>query len=202
MAKRKPKGVYHHGDLREALVEASSEIVARHGVEALTLRAVAARLGVSHAAPRHHFRDKDGLLAAVAARAFRRLADAMLAATENESDPLRRLEATGVAYVSFALQEPELFRLIFGRREVSMTPELAEAGARAYDVLVDEARAALESRGASAERLEVVVTASWSLVHGLALLLLDGRLPAAAGDDAIGLASRVTHLVALALESM
>jgi AcrR family transcriptional regulator len=201
VAKRKPKGAYHHGDLRAALLDASSEILRQKGVAALTLRSVAARLGVSHAAPRHHFADKDALLSAVSARGFRRLADAMLEAAAGERDPVRRLELTGVEYVRFALAEPELFRLIFGRRDANVTPELAEAGARAYDVLVEEARGALLAAGGDLARLPAVVTAAWSLVHGLSLLLLDGRLPPPPDGDTARVAAEVTHLVAQALRS-
>jgi AcrR family transcriptional regulator len=199
LAKRKPKGAYHHGDLRQALVEASSDLVARHGAVALTLRAVAARLGVSHAAPRHHFKDQPELLAAVAARGFERFADALGEAAARQTDPVARLEATGIAYVRFALAEPELFRLMFGRGQTALTPELLAASARAFDVLVAEARGALAGTGAGTDRLELVTTTSWSVVHGLATLLLDRRLPLPADGDVERLAAEVTHLVAGAL---
>lgn len=199
---KKPRGRYHHGDLRRALLDASHALVAEQGAGGLALRAVARRLGVSHQAPLHHFADKHELLAALATEGFERLTAALERAAERAGcDPVARLEATGVAYVRFALEQPELFRLMFGSTLAdAQSPELRAAGARAFGVLVAQARASLEASGElDADRLDLVTTAAWSLVHGLALLQIDRRLPAVGPRDAAALARDVTSLVARSL---
>jgi AcrR family transcriptional regulator len=201
-SRRKPSNRYHHGDLRRALVDVSVELVEADGAAALSLREVARRLGVSHAAPGHHFADRSALLAAVAARGFEELADAMQRASESAGCGADRLNATGVGYVEFAARHPLLFRAMFGAEIAGVTgdAELARATARAFDVLVSAVREAL---GASADpaRVRVTITAAWSLVHGLATLFIDdklgvGRTPA----DAKSLAREVTALVARSLD--
>src|SRR5258706_6813060 len=133
---------YHHGDLRDTLLQSALELLESEGIDALSLRELARRVGVSHAAPSHHFPDKRALLAALAAHGFATLADEMdRAATRAGRDPVRRLTATGVAYVRFALAHPRLFRLMFGSDfdERDAHPELAAAGERAFAVLLDRA---------------------------------------------------------------
>jgi AcrR family transcriptional regulator len=110
MRQRKP---YHHGNLREALLKAAIRLIAEVGPAAFTLREVARRAGVSHNAPYRHFRDKDDLLAAVAAQGFRELTQAMLDAAARQSDTLQRLKHSGLAYVTFALRRPEHFTVMF-----------------------------------------------------------------------------------------
>lgn len=203
-AQSKPKDRYHHGALREALVSASRSIVVESGAGALSLRAVARRLGVSHAAPGHHFPDKRALLAAVAAQGFHDLEQAMTrAANESEPDPLAS-QATGVAYVRFAADNPELFRLMVGRELLTGdSDELRSAAEAAFQVLVREARATLSARGESSEeRLKLVTTTAWSLVHGLSMLWLDGRLRGTRTPDALeALARQVTELVGTIVEA-
>ncbi len=164
---------------------------------------MARRLGVSHAAPGHHFADKRALLAAVATRGFEELEAALRAATERAgSEPRTRLEASGVAYVRFAADNPELFRLMVGRElYASESEELAHAGNAAFQVLVDEARATLGD--ASEEQLRLVTISAWSLVHGLSMLWLDGRLKRAAptAEALENVAREVTALVGRAVSS-
>lgn len=169
---------YHHGDLPAAVLAAAETIVERQGVDALTLRAVARAVGVSHTAPKNHFGDLEGLLSELAAVGYRRygaaLADAMDAAG---TDPRARMRAMGVAYVGFAREHPGLFRLMFRSERLDMMrPALRDA--------VDSARLALRNAAASSAFVKpstplqaaARATASWSLVHGFAMLLLDGRL--------------------------
>jgi len=167
---------YHHGNLREALVDAALAILAEEGVAALTLRSAARRVGVSHAAPKNHFGDLRGLLAAVAAEGFRRLAAAMQ--VPKDEDTAERLLAIGRAYVRFAQTSPELFRAMFhpglGPREPG--GELDQASTAALGVLVEAvatAQAAGTVREGDAMELSM---AAWSLVHGLSTLLVDGHL--------------------------
>lgn len=176
----KAAGHYHHGDLQKALVEASIQLIAEEGVSALTLRAVARRLGVSHAAPRHHFASKTELLAAVAMQGFEGLADALRQAGTGSSDPWERFEQMGIAYVRFAVEHPAHYRLMFGR-------ELAEAPQPPMQdhwltnpagqlLLAVTAEAISTRKSADEEGFRTAAVAAWSLVHGLAMLWLDGPL--------------------------
>ena len=109
-----PKPRYHHGDLRRALIDASLALIAEEGFSALTLREVARRAGVTHAAPYRHFADKEALLAAVAEEGFRAMASDMRERMDKETSPTERLLACGVAYVLFAVRHPSHFRVMFG----------------------------------------------------------------------------------------
>ena len=203
---KKPQKRYHHGDLRPALLRASRAVVESQGVGALTFRAVARRVGVSHAAPAHHFADKSELLATVAAQGFDELTAAMSAALQGagcETDAINRLNATGVAYVAFAAQHPKLFRLMFGREMAACTAAcLVESSGRAYAVLESAAREVLYTQGeAEPAELEVLIASAWSLVHGMSMLWLDGRLmPDDGSPEALAtLARRVTEMLGAAV---
>ncbi|HSN90738.1 MAG TPA: helix-turn-helix domain-containing protein, partial [Anaeromyxobacteraceae bacterium] len=114
-AARKPRGRYHHGELRRALLDGALAVIERDGVSALSLRDLARRLGVSHAAPAHHFTDKMALLAEIAREGFERFGAALGAAAEASPDDDTRLVEIGRAYVGFALAHPATFRVMFGR---------------------------------------------------------------------------------------
>ena len=177
MAARDAARPYHHGDLRRALMAATIELLAERGPSALSLREVARRAGVSHAAPTHHFGDKAGLLAAVAADGYRLLAAALRDAHERTGQFLE----VGVAYVGFAVSHQAHFEVMF-RPDLYRAddPDLAAARAAAGALLYPPAAAASGTRGRRATDAGV---AAWSLVHGLATLWLNGNLPADAGDD-------------------
>jgi AcrR family transcriptional regulator len=176
----KAAGRYHHGDLRRALIQASIELIAEKGVSALTLRGVARRVGVSHAASHHHFASKTELLAAVAMEGFEALAQAEREAAAATADPWDRFKAIGRAYLRFAVAHPAHFRVMFGRELVEGSqppPEEQWVANPASRVLVEVATEAIATRGnADEERVRVAVIAAWSLVHGLAMLWLDGPL--------------------------
>ncbi|MGL5012504.1 MAG: TetR/AcrR family transcriptional regulator, partial [Paracoccaceae bacterium] len=130
MSREKP---YHHGDLRAALLAAAEAELADHGIEAFSLRQVAKRAGVSHAAPAHHFGDANGLLTALAAEGFRQFAAAQ-AAREAQADkaPRAQMIAAGLGYVDFAMARPALFRLMHASdRPAYDTPELGAVAAAA-----------------------------------------------------------------------
>ena len=153
---------YHHGDLRSALIQAAEEIIKEQGVDALSVRAAARRSGVSHNAPYRHFPDRESLLAELAARGFSLLKKELEAGSRREM---------GEAYVRFALAQPELFRLMFGARpRRERYPPLREAARETYAVLVAAFRAVPEIADP-----EKAAAAAWSLVHGLAQLILDGQ---------------------------
>jgi AcrR family transcriptional regulator len=165
---------YHHGDLQAALLAAAGVELAEAGVEAFSLRRVARRAGVSHAAPAHHFGDVQGLLSALAAEGFRRFlqaqADRKAAAPP---DPVAQMVAAGMGYVDFALSRPALFRLMFSSDRPDFDqPDLLSWSNRAYTHLETGVQAAT-----GGQRIEDVA-AVWAVAHGLADLLAAGRMKA------------------------
>ena len=162
---------YHHGALREALVQAGLAILAESGdPAALSLRETARRAGVSAMAPYRHFPDKEALLAAVAAVGFERLA-ARLKTADHGGTGRAALVAQGQAYVGFALAEPALFRLMFGAALAKAGASKSEEGETAFSVMADRVGALT----GAAER-EIVALHCWAVVHGLASLALDGQI--------------------------
>ena len=150
---------YHHGDLPAALLRAAGRALEKRGIGALSLRDTARRAGVSHNAPYRHFPDREALLAALAAEGFATLGERL------HGKPGREM---GEAYVRFALEQPQRFRLMFGGvLPIGKYPELGEAAQSAHKALV----------GAFGDlpRPELAAAAAWSLVHGLSHLLLDGH---------------------------
>ena len=173
-ARRSAPAPYHHGDLRAALLRAAEAELAERGVEAFSLRGVARRVGVSHAAPAHHFADTAALLTALAAEGFRRFL-----ATQREhqarapADPLAQLLAAGTGYVAFAAAHPALFRLMFGsRRADHADPELAAAARAAFDHLAAGVAGVDPSGGT--QGLDMM--AAWAMAHGIADLANSGQL--------------------------
>jgi len=196
---------YHHGDLRKALLAEAAKLVEAGGVTALTLRELARRLGVSHAAPLNHFPDKDALLSELAAEGFDELATALARAMRVFPKPTRLTE-TGRAYVDFALRRPGHYRVMFGHGAVSApSPRLAAAGGGAFGVLAEAVAEALgPSRARSAERVAAAAFFAWSTVHGAATLLLDAPLPHVLARDpqaARALADQATAAVAKAIRA-
>jgi AcrR family transcriptional regulator len=179
---------YHHGNLPRALLDAAIQAILEVGPAAVSLRDLARRAGVSHAAPAHHFGDKAGLLTAVAADGFRRLA-ATLGETYQATGSFLEL---GVAYVRFAVTHRAHFEVMF-RPELYHTddPELIQAREQARSLLYPPAaEAANRPDGDDALRAGV---AAWSLVHGLATLWLNQNLPPELGEDPEQIAREVAH---------
>jgi AcrR family transcriptional regulator len=178
---------YHHGDLRQALLNAALDIVRREGGGALTLRAVARAARVSHMAPYHHFADKAALVAAVAREGFRGLRREMEERIERcPDDPRARFRESGIAYVSFAVKHPNLFRVMFGPQtaDAEAHPELKAESQGVFDVMQ---RLLLESQAGYAIRRDdarQIGLTAWSLVHGLAMLCIDKQFgPAATSPE-------------------
>ncbi|MFY0663797.1 MAG: TetR/AcrR family transcriptional regulator [Natronospirillum sp.] len=177
--KNAPKAAYHHGNLALALTQAARAILEEEGLAKLSLRAAARRAGVSQAAPYHHFKDKAALLASVATEGHREFNAAMQEGMDAAgSDVKARLIACGVAYVAFAVANPALFRLMFGAtiEHCEQYPELVEAGADSYRILENAERAMLEQADADPASLMLRALSSWTVVHGLATLIIDGGL--------------------------
>jgi AcrR family transcriptional regulator len=169
---------YHHGNLREALLNGAVRIIAEAGPTAFTLREVARRAGVSHNAPYRHFRDKDALLAAVAAQGFRELTQSMRKAGEQQSNALDKLKQSGMAYVAFAVRRPEHFTVMFDAPVTgSKNPEYLQASQEAFQTLVSYIQDSQEEGRLSAENTMERALYAWSLVHGIAKLAVSGRFP-------------------------
>lgn len=181
---------YHHGALREALIEASESLLAERGVEGFSLREVARRSGVSPAAPAHHFGDMAGLLAEVARHAFDGLTAALEAGNRRGgADPVARLREQGLGYVGFALRHPGRFGLMF-RSGLQKDEALAQSAHLAYLTLENGVRALLGVPAGQPldEAQRQILLGIWSAVHGMAHLLLAGQFPAdmtAGGRDAL-----------------
>jgi AcrR family transcriptional regulator len=167
----KDAGGYHHGDLREALIKAAMEILEERGHEALTLREVARNVGVSHAAPYHHFQDKKALFDSVAMRGFQMLKQSMERAAAEKS-PLDGLQAYGLAYTGFAQTHPALFRLMYTQVGGGKTAQGTEDGI-VDDLTLDGICRALGCGREQARRINLLL---WSCMHGLSMLWLDGQL--------------------------
>lgn len=184
---------YHHGDLPAALVRAAMEMLAEDGSVDLSLRAVARRAGVSTAAPYRHFPDRMALLSAIAAVGYRELMTE-LATHHPTPSTVADIADLGVIYVCFALSRPGLFRVMFAEGCDKTSPDRVAAVAAVNAYL--QAAAQRIYPGAEADTLATLATGTWSLVHGLAFLYLDGKLDAASDDE---LADRVRRTVATML---
>lgn len=187
------KKTYHHGDLRQSLIEAALVHLKTKDVKSLSLREVARQAGVSHTAPYRHFADKADLLAAVAEEGFtefgRYLQDAVDRA---HTEPIESLRATGVAYVRYALDHPTHFRVMFSHYplEPSENGSLEVVSQGTFQILVDIIRAGQAAKTIKSGDPRTLALGKWALVHGLAMLMLDGMLPAE-GEAAIALVRSV-----------
>jgi len=175
---RKPNRPYHHGNLRRALLDEALSTIRAEGVDGLTLREIGARVGVSRTALYRHFADKRALLAAVATEGFRTLRQQLVASWEAGGRGRAAFESMGVVYVRFAAANPSHYRVMFGGfvDPNACDPELAAEAAGAFQALVD-ALAALQGDGSM--RAEDTVTMArfvWAVVHGVAMLGIDGQL--------------------------
>lgn len=166
---------YHHGDLRTALVEAGMKALEEQDIGDISLRQLAREVGVSPTAVYRHFPDKDALMSALAQGGIEQMAAWQKAAAEASGES-NAFAATGRAYVRWALANPSLFRLVFGQcREVGQTIFGDNDAAR----MLRENALATTGNEAGAQRL---MLQAWAVVHGLAMLILDGQLPR---DDAM-----------------
>ena len=161
---------YHHGNLRASLLRAAGKMLEKEGPAGISLRDAARRAGVSHNAPYRHFADREALLAELAAEGFDRLAAAMRGHTGREM---------GEAYVGFAIEHPQRFRLMFGGSlSIADYPQLRDAAGATYRALTEAFK--------DLPKPETAAAAAWSLVHGLAHLKLDGHLAAQSIVEVIG----------------
>lgn len=164
---------YHHGGLRDALLRRAEEVLSAEGADALSLRGIARDVGVSHAAPRRHFADKQALLDALAHEGFGRLGRALDAAAQGaDASPgsfVDRLVALARAYVDFAIRDAALLDLMFaGKHRPGASQELIDAGRQAFEAPLALIAAGQASGDVVEGDVERVATAGWAGVHGLA----------------------------------
>ncbi len=180
------KASYHHGNLRAALLAAALDILETEGLHALTLRKVAAKARVSHAAPAHHFPNLKALQTALAVIAFERFSESMAAARERaKKDPATQVRAASDGYLSFARANPALFRLMFQENQLDWSdPSLKQAGEASFRHLVEITAPLADQLGLKTQQerqeLERLV---WSSAHGFAHLHTDGKMETASPPD-------------------
>lgn len=195
---KKASGSYHHGDLKASLLVAANVILHRDGADALSLRAIAAEVGVSHMAPYSHFKNKKELVQAVAESGFNQMADAMTEMTRHldHKNPGEFILAYGASYIEFATQNPQLYRLMLGQVETqgrkvkkettvlaapqaSGPTELISSSKRPF-ILLREAFAKL---GGDENHIMAQAMGAWSMVHGMAALILEGHIQVPQGTS-------------------
>jgi AcrR family transcriptional regulator len=179
LKKDESKQSYHHGDLRNTLVQIGTEMLIESGEASLSLRKIAQQAGVSHNAPYQHFSDKNALLAAIAEDGFRLLGEAMDMATHDLIDdtPLERLIAVGQAYVAFAIGHPSHLQLMFGSFSSADYPRLAERAHETLQKLITIVGEIGAEGQLNDDNIHDVSTAVWMTLHGMSAMLNASKLP-------------------------
>jgi AcrR family transcriptional regulator len=169
---------YHHGHLREALIDGACQQIEQEGAIALNLSKLAQKIGVSQPAVYRHFPNKQALAISVAQRGFEQLTVALQTATQTvESDDFTSIRAIATAYVDFALNHPELARLMFSMKErvtESALQNASKAAAVPLFRLVETAQRCDRLRNSDVEQAVRII---WATIHGLAMLLMDEQIP-------------------------
>lgn len=172
----KPAGpAYHHGNLRSALIENGLRLLESQGIDALSVRRLAREAGVTQSAPLHHFGDKQGLLAAIAARGFELLIEHRRGILDRSTDPHERLMNIMLGHLVFATGHPALFHLMFGPTIDRKTAfaELVDMSTRSYGILQACVAGYLGQIGQPADRGRPATMAVWTACHGLAMITID-----------------------------
>ncbi len=192
---------YHHGDLRQALLETTRQMIAEEGVEGVTMRGLAQRIGVSRTAPYRHFENKAALLAAVAQEGFEELIKHLRCARTADPtlSPIIRFEKMGMSYVQFAIAQPTAYRLMYGADAVRAEdhPKVREVVRRTLDELIEMIQECKAAGFLKTYHPRDVGMTVWSACHGLSLLLIDQHLQI---DNVDQLIERVTRIVRVGLE--
>ncbi len=171
-----PTKNYHHGNLRNELLDTAEAHLAEAGTEDLSLRALARTVGVSQTAPYRHFSDKNELLAALATRGYRKLLKDLEAAGHGAgASPVEQMHAFARSYVSYAIGNPDLFKLMFGPtlQPTEDYPELHQATRDTYELVRAIMRRGIEQGIFRDEDDQYMANAGWSGIHGLAVLKVD-----------------------------
>ena len=173
------KKTYHHGDLKNALIKAGVEILAKDGVSGLSLRKVALKAGVSHAAPYAHFADKQALIAAISTEGFRQLYERVSGVAEKyRSQPEKQLTEAAWAYVQFAMDDRDRFKVMFSGvlEKEKDYPDFVVESQRNFQLvksIVEANQASGRLRGGDSA---LVALSAWGIIHGFLMLLLEGQI--------------------------
>ena len=170
---------YHHGDLKNALIQAGVKILAREGVSGLSLRKVAKQAGVSHAAPYSHFADKQALIAAISTEGFKQLhvrIEEIISV--NKNNPATLLVETAWAYMQFALNEPDRFKLMFSSvlEKEKEYPDYVQYSQQNFSQIVEIVKICQAEKILRTDSPELTTVSVWSAVHGLIMLILEGQI--------------------------
>jgi len=171
----RPEKRFHHGDLREALIAATRELLIEHGPDGFTLVDACRRAGVTTAAPYKHFRDKQEILEEIVFRGFEELTAANARAVAGGGPgTIAGITAMGISYLEFAVAQPALFRLMFGHKsEIMKVPQVDKSGKQCLKKLIEEVAAYSRKHGHAADAEEIALRL-WTFVHGASSLQLDG----------------------------
>ena len=174
---------YHHGRLKDALIEAARSLIAQHGPAGFTLAEAAKLVGVTAAAPYRHFTDREDLMGELARRGFEQFAERLsLAWDAGRPDPLTAFRRMGTAYLGFAKEEPGLYTAMFGNAAVLKPEGPGAAGHKALDILIGASAVVLQNGGASVRGARALAMQIWTMSHGAATLMLGGHLDASIAD--------------------
>jgi AcrR family transcriptional regulator len=178
-----PRRGYHHGRLKDALLEAARALVAERGPAGFTLAEAAKLVGVTAAAPYRHFADRNELLGELARRGFELFGQRLAGAwDQGRVDPSAALRRLGTAYLAFARQEPGLYTAMFGNARMLDAPAPGRAATNALEILRMAAAAVLAQKGGANVDARRLAFEIWSLSHGVAMLTLSGYLDAEAQE--------------------
>jgi AcrR family transcriptional regulator len=182
---KKQTEAYHHGDLRNVLIDTGSKLLEKEGAEKLSLRDLAREAGVSHTAPYRHFEDKQELLQALARKGFEELAQGMMTAGKSHKDPIKQLHAAGTAYIKLAIEHPERTRLMFGGMlDPDCFPQdFVEIATNAFAGLVVILEGGQKAGVFVPGDPELLALSAWSLVHGFSMLFTGKQLRVETFDD-------------------
>jgi AcrR family transcriptional regulator len=195
-----PRKNYHHGDLKNALIKAGIEILSKEGMEGLSLRKVAQKAGVSHSAPYAHFSDKQSLIAAISTEGFNQLyAELDAAVLAHPKEPKKQLQDGARAYVRFALNHTDTFKIMFSGvlEKEKDYPAFVEISQKTYQRVVDVVEVCQQAGIMHGESAEMMAVAVWGQLHGIVSLALEGQIPHTLLND-----HKVEDVVAFAIEQM
>jgi AcrR family transcriptional regulator len=176
------KNGYHHGDLKNALIEAGVEILSREGIKGLSLRRVAKSAGVSHAAPYAHFPDKKALIAAISTEGYRQLyEDLHRAAQQYDGDPARQLVEVSWCYVQFALRDPAHFKITFSGivEKEKEYPDFVAVSKKNLALVIEIVERCQQAGILNAGPADLLAVSVWGMIHGFVSLLLENQISSA-----------------------
>ena len=173
------KRTYHHGDLKNALIKAGVEILAKDGVSGLSLRKVAMKAGVSHAAPYAHFADKQALIAAISTEGFRQLYERVSGVAEKyQNQPEKQLVEVAWAYVQFAMDDRDRFKVMFSGvlEKEKEYPDFVTESQRNFQLVKMIVEANQASGRLRSGDSALVALSAWGIIHGFIMLMLEGQI--------------------------